>query len=304
MVNIKNVFKKEKGTTLVEVLLSVALLAIIVTPLLGTVLASVQNNTASKDKTEAIALAEEVMGEIKAQKVITTTIPTPSGSAIQYPITDSGVLVPYYEITQEGRGSITPSAIETYNYVASAADNPDFELVIDQGTANDGKVDSVILKDGNSNILVDTLPQNLSVADNILKLNVVKSGSNYSYFFDEKLETATVSNSGLFNPKDPNEIKLKVTYTANTVPSAADQLKIFTYIDSGVLDLFKVYVINNEEANSGVDFINKGNENFEVIYMNTQAFDFTTPLNKLFKVTVTIKKNLNVIYVTSSYVKK
>lgn len=298
MNNIKKTLKEEKGSTLVEVLLSVAILAIIVAPLLGTVLSAVQNNAASKQRTEAIALAEKVMSEIKSQKSI---IPTLSGSAIQYPTTSSGILVPYYKIESED-GSISPSLITTYNYDAQGADNPDLEMIIDQNSTVDGIKYSVTLKD-NKIDTSDIILVDLTAATDLLKLKVEKVGLNFSYFLGKK--SAPDAESLIpFTPKDINQVKLKVTYTENTVPTSDNQLIIFTNVVSDTLDLFKVYEINNKDANSRVVFVNKGLNEFEVIYIDTDAFNSADPLNKLFKIIVTIKKNGNDIYKTSSYVKK
>lgn len=300
---IAKVLKKEKGTTLVEVMLSVALMAIIITPLLGTVWAAVQNNTAAKEKTEAIALAEKVMGEIKAQKVI---VEEPGA----YLTSGGGKLLPYYEIKLEDEGSISLNESDTYDI--SDADNPDFELVIDQGTTTDQKVSSVKLI--NCSDTDDTTElTDLPVADTILMLKVEKDESGYSYFFGKKSDTGSSKSFTPKNTDNPKIIKLKVTYAGDTLPSSYEQLNIFTYIDSDAGDIFKVYVINNEEINSGVNFINKETANdFEVTYMDTHVFNINEPLNKLFKVTVTIKKNVREngkeafkeIYKTSSYVKK
>jgi len=310
MNNIKKTLKKEKGTTLVEIMLSVALLAIIVTPLLGAVVSSVKNNTAAKDKTEASALAEEVMGEIKAWKVITRTLP--EETEVLYTNTGGGNLVPYYEITQDGQGNViksgstptNPSGDSTFTYSDDiiAANTADFELEINQGTStSDGEV-SVTLKDGAGKPLGTTLT-GLQVANKIYELKVTKDVSGvYHCYFGEK-ETAGIS--GTFDRKDLNDIKLRITYALNTVPSAAEQLKIFTYVNSNITNNFKVYVINNEETNSGVKFTNKENADFEVIYMDTEnLFDYGESINGLYKINVIIKKNTKEIYRTSSYVKK
>jgi len=305
MKNNKISFKKEKGTTLVEVLLSVALLAIIVTPLMGAVMSSIKTNSAAKDKTEAIALAERVMGEIKAWDSMGAT--TPIGTQVPYTATPIGNLAPYYEITRDDTGSVTksgtteamPSGDITYTYDTQAANNADFVLEIDQGSVSDGKV-SV-----SAGIIPGTLNK---VASDSLELKVTKAvvdgNSTYSYYIGDKT-TGSVISSETFSPKDRiNAItRLKVIYKG-TPPSSTEQLKIYTNIISDVADSFKVYVIDNEDTNYGVSFINTGAKDFEVIYMDSQAFDYSGEINGLFKITVTIEKNGHPIYSTSSYVKK
>jgi type II secretory pathway pseudopilin PulG len=308
--NINN-YKTEKGVTLVEIMLSVALLLIIVTPLLGAVVSAVKNNTAAKDKTEAIALAEEVMGEIKARESIVTT--TPSGIQVLYKIIPDCNLVPYYDIALEDSGSVaestevggstaTPSDNSVYTYATTASEKPDFVLEIDQGTSTRNGEIRVTFKDNDPGTKDATL--DISVTDTALELIVTKLDDNYSYQINVKTITGTVTkiSSGQFNPNDSSNIKLKVTYS-NILLISPKQLKIFTNIISDVDNIFKVYVINNGEANL-VKFINKGKTNFEINYMDNDVFNYSNTINNLYKINVTIKKDTKEIYKTSSYVKK
>ncbi|MHB8064222.1 MAG: type IV pilus modification PilV family protein [Ruminiclostridium sp.] len=308
----KNItFKNEKGTTLVEIILSVALLAIIAAPLLGAVVSSVKNNSAAKDKTEAMALAEEIIGEIKAWRTIGTT-PFPAGTQVPYTIPTSGNLKPYYEIVSAGDGNVTENMETAYNYGIPNADSYDFEIRIDQGTFNTDKILSSITfykkgSDGN-NIDLKSL-QKFSIADSYLELNVEHSTNLYSIVKKTTTVAGTVTEKVISTeqlyPKD-SIIRLKVTYE-NTEPSSDEQLKILTKVLPNDSDdnFFKVYFINNEEANSGVKFINKGTTNFEVNYMDANVFKYAgEPLNQLFKIIITIEKNDKPIYETSSYVKK
>ena len=311
MKNKMKIFKNEKGTTLVEIILSVTLLAIIVMPLLGAVYSSIKNNTTAKDKTEAIALAERVMGEIKAGKSILST------AEDKYPGASSGDLVPYYQIVLADSGIIEQSGRTTsidnsaYSYAVSDSDGADFEIEIDQGTSITDKilknVDFYKIDDSGKKVNVGS-EQDFLITDKCLDFKIVNLSGNYSYYINKKTK-GLVAKIGAesFNPKDTNNgiIKLRVTYDGDNTPSSAEQLKIFTTVTSDVDDILKVYVINNEENNSGVNFINKGKTDFEVNYMDSNAFKYDgTPLNKLFKVIVTIKKGNDKIYTTSSYVKK
>lgn len=286
MENKKKTFKNEKGTTLVEIMLSVALLVIIAAPLLGAVTSSVWNNSAAKDKTEAMALAQRVMGEIKAWK---TLMP---GTNVSYTTSTSGKLEAYYDIVYVKEGNISQSENSTYTYDSTAANNYDFELVINQG-ASDSNV-SVKFIDNEEKSSSDTL---VNVTNEGLTLKLDKGSYQIGKrTFSTGDENEIISNS--FIPKDA--IKLKVTYTYTA--SSDKKLKIYTEI--GDIN-FKVYSLNIQETNSGVGFINKGTKDFEVIYMDTKnAFDYSKPINGLFRINVSIKKNGNEIYTTSSYVKK
>ena len=310
MKNKKISFKSEKGLSLVEVLLSVALLAIIAGPLLGAVTASVWNNVTAKDKTEAVALAEMVMEEIKAQGGIGETNPDNilGKDFVQYTGVTSGKLEAYYEIVNIDKttsgGIVVPSPDSTYTYTdeIDAANQADFELEIDQANISNGTVDVTFytVVNANTKTKVKSIP-GVKVIGDILKLKLIKDGSDYKYFFDYKTVHETTSNTVTFTPKD-NIIRLRVTYK-NTVSGSA-KLKIYTYCYDANLYIYEENIV---EANSGVKFIPKGTENFFIYYMDTQnVFNYKSPINGLYKITVFIKKENSSqnIYEMTSYVKK
>lgn len=294
---------EKKGTTLTEVMLSVALLAIIVIPLLGAVVSSVNTNVTSKDKTEAKALAEKVVGELKAKSAIplgSVDLPESNGLVASYKITldpaDKGKVKP-----SGSTNSISPSPDTTFTYSKDIeeAKNADFELEIDQGdSASDGNV-NVKLKDSAKNVLGTPLT-NIAVTNKKLKFEireqVVGAFTFYKYTFGD--ESATEK---LFTPLDQNHIKLKVSYT-NNVPNVTEQLKINTNIKYSTD--FKVYLVDYNEENSGVCFINKGKIDFDIIYLDSHEFNYNSEINSLYKIEVIIKKGTKEIYKTSSYVKK
>lgn len=292
MKNIKSV----KGTTLVEVILSVALLSIIFIPFLGSIISSVQNNAAAKEKTEAVVMSEQVIEEIKSRAAVISTI-----AEQQYALTGSSVLVPFYTIEEISSGSVTSSAINTYN--SDIGDNSDFELIINQGT-NDGIINSIEFinygivggtrqKVGNSTFITNAS----SVLDNFVLYLDYNFGCQY-YF--GKSNQAALYNS--FTPIDPNNVKLTVKYTNGSLPE--EQIKVYVKtLDSYYNNRFNVFVMNDEQSNSGVNFLNRSDIDFNVNYYDTSTYSGGA-LNLLFKITVNIKKNGNVIYSQSTLVKK
>ncbi len=292
MKNIKSV----KGTTLVEVILSVALLSIIFIPFLGSIISSVQNNAAAKEKTEAVVMSEQVIEEIKSRAAVISTI-----AEQQYALTGSSVLVPFYTIEEISSGSVTSSAINTYN--SAIGDNSDFELIINQGT-NDGIINSIEFinygivggtrqKVGNSIFITNAS----SVLDNFVLYLDYNFGCQY-YF--GKSNQAALYNS--FTPIDPNNVKLTVKYTNGSLPE--EQIKVYVKtLDSYYNNRFNVFVMNDEQSNSGVNFLNRSDIDFNVNYYDTSTYSGGA-LNLLFKITVNIKKNGNVIYSQSTLVKK
>lgn len=284
MENKKNV----KGTTLVEVILSIALLSIIFIPFLGSVLSSVQNNVTSKEKIEAVAMAEKVIDEIKSRDVMEITIGEQPYSAL----TGTSALVPYYIIEEVNKWNVTPSGINTYS--PDIGENADFVLSINQGTSA-GVVDSVQLNGTTPFTSVNSAEDSF-----IFYLDYSSSGSVCSYFFGKNTTSGAISLID-FTPKDPDNIKLTVTYSNTSLPDK--QLKIYTNIDSYYNTKFNIYVKDDQQSNSGVNFLNRSDIDFNVNY-----YDVTTSsaiaVNGLFKVTANIKKNGSIVYSQTTLVKK
>lgn len=303
MKNKLRILTTEKGMTFVEIMLAVAILAIIAVPLLSSVVASVRNNSTAKEKTEAIALAEMTMENIKAQKAIQIT----TSPAIGF---TSGDLVSYYSVVIEKEGKVEPSNNTTFNYDVPSDNEFDFILEIDQGSnTSDGYLDYVTFNDGTNLPITFT---NISVGnkklDFQLKEEVINSSTKYYYVIS--YDSKTVKQE--FTPKSPTStIKLKILYI-NAHPSSNEKLKINTKIDSIRDNIFEVYDTNNEEANAGVTFIPRGKE-FTVNYIKNNAFNYGS-INSLYKITVKVLKNSvangstlkndDIIYEVSSYVKK
>lgn len=282
-----NTLKIEKGVTLVEVLLSIVLLGIIAGPLLTMVMASFHNNTASRIKTEAVAFAEEIMSEIKAQNIITEGM-------VQ--ITGKGNLSAEREIRivkSTGDSEDEEDDKINYEYDPAIADNPDIELKILQNA--DGSISKINFNDNNGTI---------KVFDNVdavidFKLDSI-GGNRYLCNFGASGEQQSTQ----FTPRSGNIVKLKITYENDEAPSAQIKrvnMNLNAALASG--GIFQIYVIDKDKNNSGINFINKGTDSFEVNFMDVQKFS-VSELDKLFKITVTVKNMNEVVYTTASYVKK
>lgn len=299
MKKVKQVLKKENGITLIEVIASVALLAIIAGPLLGTAITAFKTNSASREKTEAIALAERVMEEIKSQRVLSSV------NNIRYAPAGSTSLIPFYSIESAGEGKINPEKDSSYN--PDEVDNPDLELLIDQGTSGqDGIIASVELKitntDGGEKVI--KLGQDLNCRETDLYLKIFKSGARFACYFGREIPAGT--NMTEFTPNKTDCIKLKVNCKNDSGDQKTNEmLKLFTYMDNEAASKLQIYVTGNDENDSGVSIINKEEGGYEINYMSTDEYNYDLPVNQLFKIIVTIKgKKGNDIYTASSYVKK
>ncbi len=304
MKNKLKILKAEKGATFVEIMLAVAILAIIAVPLLNSVLASVKNNTVAKQKTEAIAMAEKVMEEVKAQSAITEKV-----SPTIYASMGSGDLVPYHSILIEKEGAVSADTAYSTNTIdIKEAEGADFEFVITQGDNLTDKMVNLTIKNYYG---TEIYINDVSVADS-LKLEVDQIYNKYSI----SNSAGVIADGPIINT---NKMKMKVSYTDAT-PSSAEQLKIETYVtpDDSIANnnIFTVYVIENDEANSGVSFIGRRNSQFLVKYMNSAGYGL---INSLYKITVFIVKKSaaisseldvskveksDIVYETSSYVRK
>ncbi len=66
-----NKVKAKKGMTLIEVIISVALLSILIVPLLGLVMSSLKNNISAEYRQKASYIGQKVLEELKAYDKIT-----------------------------------------------------------------------------------------------------------------------------------------------------------------------------------------------------------------------------------------
>ena len=306
MKNKLGIIKTEKGATFVEIMLAVAILAIIAVPLLSTVIASVRNNATAKEKTEAIALAEMAMGNIKAQNSLATT-----SSAIYTDLSSGGFEVSY-TIRSVGEATVSKSALNQFTYDTSTVEKANFELVVDQTElkiGGNGTVD-VTVNVSHGNIVNTNTLEDIDVNSEILELNVYDDSFKLNVQQDTNKSVADT-----FSPIN-DEIIIKVKFTENGTPTQKGTykpLKINTYDNSDSKNKLIIYVVDSSDHKPGVNFINKGTaintgtaKDFNLAYITSDVFDYTSAINKLFEVTVIIKnKSQNKeIYRVSSYVKK
>ncbi|WP_352416857.1 type IV pilus modification PilV family protein, partial [Clostridium tertium] len=66
-----NKVKAKKGMTLIEVIISVALLSILIVPLSGLVMSSLKNNISAEYRQKASYIGQKVLEELKAYDKIT-----------------------------------------------------------------------------------------------------------------------------------------------------------------------------------------------------------------------------------------
>ncbi len=305
MIKLKKLLKNENGETFIEVLAAVILLAVIAGPLLSMAMSSYYYNRDSEQKTKAAAIAQMVMDEVKSKKNLVST----GDSYLPFNIEPfkeavNTKLQPYYKIENVEKGQLTPTTDYTYDY--SEADKPDLELIIEQGTSGDNNIPMIELKVLNG--ITDPSSQNSIKIDtgfDCRKDNLImqfeKNGSNIICGIGKSSPVSSVE----FTPVSQDCIKLKISCKNDDgKPNSNEQLKVFTYSNQEFN--LKAYVTDGKELEPGVCFINKSsNMEYEINYMETNAFNYSGWMNELLKIVVEVrKKDGTVIYTASSYVKK
>ena len=302
MNRLKGIIKKNSGTTLVEVLLSIALLAIIVTPFLDTLYLSVKNNVVSKEKTEAVAISEKKIEEIKSRAIITEGNGEDNTS-------ESSITVAYSVSSVSTIGAITAPGSTVINISTSGAigssgtedntygvdyqksvNNSEFELKIDQGNV-DGKINSVIFEAYH----INSVSRNKSSEQTVSGL---LNGTASRVFNDTQTSIDTDVTTGTNNIAN-----LKVSYVGG-ISESSKQLNLFVSTKNIAMGSFVIYAVNDEADNSGINLINYSDNELKLNYIDLPVFDPNAAVNGLFKISVTVKKNGSPIYSTTSYVKK
>ncbi len=299
MIKLKKLLTNEKGETFIEVLAAVILLAVIAGPLLSMAMSSYYYNRDSEQKVKAAAIAQMVMDEVKSKMNLVST----GDSYLPFTIEPfeeavNTKLQPYYKIETVDEGKLTPTTDYTYDY--SEADKPDLELIIEQGTSGDNNIPRIELKALNE----ETDPIKIDTGFNYRKDNLVmqfeKNGSKILCGIGKNSPVSSVE----FTPASQDYIKLKLSCKNDDgKPNSDEQLKLFTYSNQEIN--LKTYVTDGKELEPGVCFINKSSKmEYEINYMETNAFNYGD-WNELLKIVVEVrKKDGSVIYTASSYVKK
>lgn len=305
MTKLKKLLKNENGETFIEVLAAVILLAVIAGPLLSMAMSSYYYNRDSEQKIKAAAIAQMVMDEVKSQRNLEST----GDSYVPFNIEPfkeavNTKLQPYYRIKSVETGKLTPPTND-YTYDNSEANTPDLELSIKQGKSGDNNISKIELKALNGTT-DPSRPNSITIdsefdyrKDNLV-MQFEKNGSNIICRIGKNSPVKTVE----FEPVSQDYIKLKLSCKNDDgKPNSDEQLKLFTYSDQEIN--LKAYVTDGKELEPGVCFINKSSKmEYEINYMETNAFNYDWT-NELLEIVVEVrKKDGTVIYTASSYVKK
>ena len=187
-----------KGLTLIEVIVSIAIMAIVTGPFLGTIILSTRNNTYSEQILKSSELAQNVMEEIKSKPDFLEAEAIYEAVA---PITE------YKEYLQEDAYKVRYKIVKREGTVSSSSDNYKFEEV------NDLPITNLSFSVDSGNVYLNGISYSLT-EENVVEnyyLEISETGGVYKYkFFDEDNSYLQSADLSPFDAAEP--IKIKIAY--------------------------------------------------------------------------------------------
>ncbi len=263
---------KKKGITLIEVIISVALIAILLIPLTNLVMTSIKKNKKAENKQEATNLGQKIVEELKAQDSIqlhdfnSTTNKGKYTTLDGFEMTVEKVSDPDPSVEKwkmEGKGNhgltIEANFVKNnkvkYNNNKAEVDNlidSKYAVVIDfTGSsikwATTFDADKAEYKSGN----------NISISGyNMVKLNIEKDSTDK--IEDIKLEVGNIQ----FKPTgEVDKIETKNSITINGVTSGATRIKVIREKDYGTSELLtELLTYVRSELPIDIDYIDRGDD--------------------------------------------
>lgn len=223
-----------KGFTLLELLVAVAILAIMIIPVLNAFLTSVRVNTKARDKQRAAVAAGNVAEDLKGLNLQELL----AGSMSDYDVTvDAGTGI-YTITTQNATVDGKPFTVEATldpNQQTTSADNSDPELFDEATDYNatrlaelhsvDASVDGIYLEDP---------VQNLTFAQRL----------NQTTATDASVYNGVVRNTSVVLEKDNNgraKISVQTQYSRDSASQQTNRQKIYDSADGTVRNIFIFY---------------------------------------------------------------
>ncbi|WP_461206961.1 prepilin-type N-terminal cleavage/methylation domain-containing protein [Clostridium sp. DL1XJH146] len=203
-------YSSKKGMTLLEVIISIAILGIIVTPMLSLSLTSNKINAKSEEDIQAMALAQKHFEYLKSKECVIDTNNKE-----------------YLDIN------------DTYKKI------DDGKKLFDYDTNNDGNNDFIIKEEVNSivkyNVTVSN-ENNKSEIKNIINITIIAKSGNSLYYTINDVTTGWVSGNSLrINRSDSNNIEI----FGNTVTISTGD--ILVKVDNSLNSNINIYPYSTQE---------------------------------------------------------
>jgi len=272
-----------KGISLIEVIVSVAIMAMVTGPFLGTIILSTRNNTYSQQVLKASELAQNVMEEIKSRPDFLEENAVFEADA---QITD------YSEYLQEEGYSVKYKIIKQEKVVSSLSETYEFKDISD-------------ISEGDLNFYVDSGSLSLNGISYSLEYNAVPldyyleiSGASGLYEYTFYDENSALLQSNMLSPVEVAEnIRINIEYLNDcedifklnvNVDDISDGGNVVFYVIDDKMDAFKI-------SNTGVDSFYQFNE---------ASSDYKSYYNILFEIELIVDYKGEEYNRLVSYVKK
>lgn len=203
------ILKSNKGLTLIELIVSIAILGIIIIPLSSYFINSIRINKIAQYRLEANHIAQQMMEEIKSQRTVIQTVyegteinegdynitkiirPLSDYQIIQNNNNNADINFSYDANIEVNENDLKFDTDTTSNLISNIADNTNVEIKVERGSGNsiqirynnsfnktinksDNEINIVIKQNSNKNIIFNTYSTNI-----ITNFYIVKSkGAN------------------------------------------------------------------------------------------------------------------------------
>jgi prepilin-type N-terminal cleavage/methylation domain-containing protein len=275
--------KSKRGVSLVEVLVSLAILAIAAAPFLSSFLTAAGNNRSAEDLLEASSYAQKAMELIKSNSIYLLDENgdlTGGGSFVPLRAFDSGSYRVEYRITGISSDSFTPST--GYDFGGVDSYNISFTVDFPEGP-------------GNTDVLVfEGREYRLESED--FALEVSGSKGSYSYRLDYS-GLPGVEHSGSIAA---GEGRINIGIIFKKIPSSDLRLSVdLKNLEDREVDL---YIVGTGAVGDRINIYGKGGSAFNMYYnISSQPVIYDS---SLYRIDVVVRKDGETRYTLTSYVKK
>ncbi|QAA31166.1 type IV pilus modification PilV family protein [Clostridium manihotivorum] len=268
---------KKKGFSLIEIIVSLAIVAIIMIPLSNVILTSVKTNKGGEDKQQAAYVAQQVLEGLR------------NSSSLE---NSSGFIQQTISVNSSNK-TFTGTSDGVYNPINIG------NFVVNLNLSRDT---SVNLSD----------PSNTVSYDGVLTIGGDNTSKNYSFSVNNSQCNFTLNEDSLYiEVNDDNTIYFKkrdgTTSTFTTIGETFSKIKIAFADNYSATNLLNIYLKNNRK-NEISSYMERGSSNSAITPNGgvVTVYNISTNKNKTqsYNVNITINKNGNSIYNLKSSVVK
>ncbi|MCR4434248.1 MAG: prepilin-type N-terminal cleavage/methylation domain-containing protein [Clostridiales bacterium] len=297
----RRILKGNQGVTLVELLVSIAILALVVAPFLGSFLSAERNNQLSKDRLTAAAAAQKAMEKIKATPSLVDEAVNQTVNLKSY-VPDGFFPEGYevnYSVTEVSQGISTGDPAYTFQNLEDIPDN--IVLTIDKKENEDDQYAvSGKFYYGDKQYKSTNIDMGEDAEDNRFTLTINKNGGDYDCDFFKTQGEAGNKNTVIANPegKYAKIFAVKVVFKQEASPG----LTLAVKVDSGVDKDVCFYIAGDSVSSPKLTLVNDNGEDFYTYYnISTNSVDTGTGV---YRIEVRVTKNGEPVDSLVSYVNR